>query len=195
MPGRRMAIILSFLFILFGDFVPCFAAQPQRVAILPVYFHSIQSDESVGRVIEQTLAARFRTPLASIVPVYDVIALGEVAPVLPTAPPGGKQKVKLDRSILATIAEKLNADIVIAAEVTQYYTETIITDEDIYRRIYFQIRLRSYHKPSDMFYEGEDHRYYFGSDSPVVQPDYLAKYLTEALLAKVPDYRGGQMSK
>ncbi len=182
------AILLAVFFAFFGGLATCGAAQPQRVAILPVYFHSIQSDPAVGRVIAGTLAERFRTPLASIVPVYDLVPPAEIAPLLPAAPAG--KKIRLDGALLAAIGEKLGADIVVAAEVTQYYTYTYYSGEgDPMRRINFEIRLLSYHKPTGVFFDRRDHEYYNGDDTPVVQPDYLARRLTSDLLAKVPDYR------
>lgn len=189
MNRKLSAIILASLFVFFGGLATCSAAQPQRVAIMPVYFHSIQYDEAVGRVIAKTLADRFRTPLASIVPVYDIIPRGDIVPFLPTAPAGGK-KVTLDGAVLAAIGEKLNADIVIVAEVTQYYTYTYFTGEgDPYRRINFEIRLLSFHKPTGVLFDKRDHEYYHGDDYEVVQPEYLARELTAGLLAKVPAYR------
>lgn len=182
-------ILLAALLILLSGVAPCSAAQPQKVAILPVYFHSIQSDAAVGRVIEQALADKFRTPLAAIVPVYETIPRGAIAPVLPVPSAPGK-KVKLDGAVLAAVAEKLNADIVIAAEVTQYYTYTYYSGEaDPMRWINFEIRLLSFHKPAGVYFDRRDHEYYSGDDTPVVQPEYLARQLMAALLAKVPAYR------
>lgn len=181
-------IILAVLFFIFSGIAVCSAAQPQRVAILPVYFHSIQSDAAVGRVIASTLAERFHTPLASIVPVYDLIPSQDIAPVLPPIPADGK-KVKLDGAVLAAIGDKLSADIVVVAEVTQYYTYTYFVDGDPMRRIHFEIRLLSFHKPTGVLFDKKDHEYYNGDDYEVVQPVYLARKMTTDLLAKVPDYR------
>lgn len=187
--SKLPVVILAALLVLLGVVAPCSAAEPQRVAIMPVYFHSIQSDAAVGKVIDQALADKFRTPLSGIVPVYEIIPRGDIAPVLPVAPAAGK-KVKLDGDVLAAVGEKLNADIVIVAEVTQYYTYTYFSGEgDPMRRINFEIRLRSLHKPTGVYYDRKDHEYYHGDDTPVVQPEYIAGQLMAALLAKVPAYR------
>ncbi len=189
MMRKLPVVIMAALLVLLGGVVPCLAAHPQRVAILPVYFHSIQNDAAVGQAIGQMLAGKFRTPLSGIVPVYEIIPPREIAPVLPAAPAGGK-KAKLDGAVLAAVGEKLNADIVIVAEVTQYYTYTYFSGEgDPMRRINFEIRLVSYHRPSGTVYDRKDHEHYHGDDTPVVQPEYLAEQLMAALLAKVPAYR------
>jgi hypothetical protein len=187
MMSKLRIIILAGLLVTFGGLAPC-SAEPQKVAILPVYFHSIQSDAAVGKVIEQSLAGKFRTPLAAIVPVYAIIPAGEITPVLPVAPAGGK-KVKLDGAVLAAIGDKLSADIVVAAEVTQYYTYTYFREGDPYRRLDFEIRLLSYHKPSGALFDKREHTYYHGDDYPMVQPEYLARQMMAALLDRVPAYR------
>lgn len=168
---------------------PCYAAQPQRVAILPVVFRAGPSDAAVGLVIEQTLAAKFHTPLPGLVPVYSVIDPGEMAPVLAAIWPDSSQP-RLDQAALTNIAEQLRADIVVAAEVNDFYTHTYMWKEgDWYRQTVLAIRLVSYHAPSGQYFAKSGRENYSGDDILWGQPDYIARQLMDGLLAKLPKYQ------
>lgn len=169
-------------------FATCSAARPQRVAILPVYFHSSQDGGDVGEVIEKALTNKFHTPLAGVVPVYAIIPREEIVPALPIVPAGGK--AGLDKGALAALAEKLKADIVIAAEVSHYYSyASVALNGDRFRQTNIEIRVLSYHKPLGEFTDNKDRDYYNGDDTLWAQPDYIAGQIIAGLLAKVPDYR------
>lgn len=189
---RKISVLVVFLVLLsiFAKVALAATASPLRVAILPVYVKAHAMDADVLAVFENALAAKFRTALAGIVPVYTIIPPSEVAPALPAVPAAGKGKIKLDKASLVSTAEKLNADIVIVAEVNNFSTSVYINGEgDYIRSLGIALRLLSYHRPSREFIDNKDHFNYLGAEHLFVEPAYVAKQLIDNLLGKVPSYR------
>lgn len=189
---RKLSYLLIICLLFFSNAgnIAGAAAVPQRVAILPVYVNTSGIDEEVLAIIEKALADKFHTALANIVPVYHLIPPPEIAPALPAALTDGKQKIRLDKTALITVAEKLDADIVIVAEVTRFSSSVYMDGEgDYIRTLGIALRLLSYHRPSGEFVANSDHFNYVGADYLAVQPDNVAKQLIDGLLGKVPAYR------
>ncbi|BBB89947.1 MAG TPA: hypothetical protein PKA28_07755 [Methylomusa anaerophila] len=185
---NTIACVVAFIAVFCTGFGPASAHQAQRVAILPVFFGSGAAyDKDVEAVIEKNLTGKYHLPLAKVITIYDIIPKQEVRDALPAQLTG--KKPKLEKQVIQDLAAKLNADIVIAAEVTSFSTATIspwIWDGDTIRRTELGIRLISYQRPTDTYQEFKDRDMYSGDDNLWGQPEYMADQMIWKLINKVP---------
>ncbi|MBP1765297.1 MAG: hypothetical protein H6Q65_2355 [Firmicutes bacterium] len=191
--AKKTVVVLVFLLcLIFTGLQSCSAADLQRVAILPVSFSHSYVDQDVEAVISKALANKFHTPLANIVPVFQIIPKEEVQKGLITEVGAKKiQAFKLDKNLLKNIAVKTNADIVIGVEVTQFWTmQTITFYGDILRETNLAMKVLIYHKPTEMVTEKKDYDNYAGDEILWGQPEYMADQMIFKLLNKIPDYSG-----
>jgi len=181
--------LIVLIYILFTSMQICSAAVPQRVAILPVSFTHSYRDADVEQVIAKALSNKFHTPLAKIVPIFEIISSKEIDSAMSGATTG--KNFKLDKTLFKAIAEKTNADIVIGAEVTQLWSVRLRTwDGEVIQQTDLSIKILCYHKASEKFTEQKDYDSYNGYESLWGQPDYMADQIMYKLLNKIPDYSG-----
>lgn len=190
---QRLFLILSLtLVLLSGSFATCLAAAPQKVAILPVLTPSyIALSPEIENIITGSLHKKFHTSLSSIVPVFEILPATTVKETLTTLQTE-KKKLSVNRNVLAAIAEKTSADIVIAAEVTSYrdFSYTRWDGEEI-QETAVAIRLASYQQASQKYIEFRDRKSYHGAAMPTAAPDYVTDDMLYYLLKKLPNYREG----
>ena len=181
-------LFLSFVLCLFViGFHPCLAYQPQRVAILPVSFRANASyDKTVETIITKALANQYHTFFSTIIPIYELIPETEMIRVLSDGTMTTWPST-LDSKLLIKVSDKLNADIVIAAEVLAFRGITMtnwqgdwIQDTDM------AIRVIRYYRPSGTFVEQKDHQSYREKYTQWGRPDYMAQQMIADLLHKMP---------
>lgn len=177
-------------YLLLTSFGTCSAYHTLKVAVLPVFSNeNIAVNKDVERIIANALVNKFHMPLSKIVAFFTIIPESEVIAALPVQLKG-KKKSKLDRNLLAEVADKLNADIVIAAEIKSYRSDSIMNwDGDLLITTDLAIRVIHFHRPSGKFMARQDHEFYSGDDIQSGQPDYIADHMIYELLNKIPDYR------
>jgi len=187
---KRTSLTVSILFyILFISLQICSAATPQRVAILPVSFTHSHRDVEVEAVVAKALANKFHTPLAKIVPIFEIIPANEIDAAMLDKATG--KNFKLNNTLIQAISEKTNADIVIGVEVTQLWSILLRTwDGEVIQKTDLSIKILCYHKASGKFTEQKDYDSYSGHESLWGQPDYMADQMMYKLLNKIPDYSG-----
>ncbi len=188
---KKLALsLIGFICLFILSVSICFASQVPRVAILPVLFRANANyHKDVEKLIADALVNKFQPPLSKVIPFYDIIPDTEVAAAIYTYP-GDKQKSKLEKNMLADAAVKLNADIVIAAEVTSLRSTVITTwNLDRYRETDVGIHVMSYYRPSGDFTERQDRKHYTGDDIEWGRPEYIARQMIADLLNKIPNYR------
>jgi len=112
------------------DLSPCSTPVfPQRVAVFPVFSSkNISVNKDVEGIIAKALPNKFHTPLSKIVSVFEIVPEAEVIVALPVQLKD-KQKGKLENNLLVEVANKLNADIVIVAEIRDYRSELRVNFE------------------------------------------------------------------
>jgi len=191
--AKKISFALTVLiFIVIISVQTCSAADIQRVAILPVSFSHSYVDKDVESVIVKALNGKFHTPLANIVTIFEIIPGTEIQSA--TEAEVGTKKIKefkLDRPLLKNIAMKTNADIVIGAEVTEFWTfQTITWRGDTIRETNLGIKIMIYHRQTEKYTVQKDADYYLGDEGLWGQPDYMADQMMFKLLAKIPDYSG-----
>jgi len=169
----------------------CSAYQEQKVAIFPVFFNkNISVNKEVETIVAKALVNKFQMPLPTVVKFYQIIPEAEVVAALPVQLKDKIKKSKLANNLLTEVADKLNADIVIAAEITSYRSEERMNREgDRLQETHLAIRVITYHRPTGVFTEKRDHEFYFGDDISWGQPEYIADHMIYNLLNKIPDYR------
>lgn len=177
-----MSIILSF--------TTCLAAQPQKVAILPVITPGyIKLDQAYERQITQALERKFHTSLASLVPVFELLPADTIQTDY-TAIQTDNGKPVLDKALLQAMAAATQADIVIAAEVTSFRALTHRTwDNEEVQETDVALHIASYQKSSDSFLTVRDRQTYRGTFLLSGRPDYILDDLLYRLLNKLPNYR------
>ncbi len=190
---NRASLFIIILFYIFIAGLPiCSAADPQRVAILPVSFSHSYIDKDVEAVIVKALNDKFHTPLSKIVTIFEIIPGKEIQSA--TEVEVGAKKIrefKLDRLLLKNIAMKTNADIVIGAEVTQFWTvQTMTWRGDLLRETSLGIKIMVYHRATDKYIVQKDYDFYDDYESSWGQPDYMADQMMFKLLNKIPNYSG-----
>ncbi len=189
MMRKKVSLLLIFLIcLLFATTQTGLASAAQRVAILPVTFMHSQRDADVESVIKSNLLKKFHTPLAEIVPIFEIIPDNEVRDAVSGITTG--KKYKLDKTLLTAIAEKTNADIVIGADAYVRCMFFITWDDDVYQNTDLSIKILCYHKASGTVTEQKGYDSYNGYESLWGQPDYMAEQLMFKLLNKIPDYSG-----
>ncbi|CUH96355.1 hypothetical protein P22_2445 [Propionispora sp. 2/2-37] len=190
---RNFILSFSFAFLLLsGSFTTCSAATPQKVAILPVLTSAhVALSPEIESIIANGLHKKFHTSLSSIVPVFEILPAATVKEAMTVLQPE-KNKLSVNRNMLAAIAEKTSADIVIAAEVTSYrdFSYTRWDGEQI-QETNVAIRLASYQRASQNYIEVRDRKSYHGAAMPTAFPDYITDDMMYYLLKKLPNYREG----
>lgn len=187
---RQLLCIVLFICLFSIGFRTCSAYHTQKVAVLPVFSNKdISVNKDVESIIANALVNKFHMPLSKIVPFFAIIPEAEVIAALPVQLTE-KNKSKLDNKLLAEVADKLNADIVIAAEITSYRSDSRTNLEgDRLQETDLAIRVIHYHRPSGKFTERQDHQFYFGDDIQWGQLEYIADHMMYDLLNRIPDYR------
>jgi hypothetical protein len=162
----------------------------QKVAVFPVLASKgIAINKDVEKIIAKALVNKFHMPLSKVVTFFDIIPEADVIAALPVQLKDKRQS-KLENNLLAAVADMLNADIVIAAEITAYRSDLRTNWEgDRIQETDLAIRIINYHRPSGKFTERQDHQFYFGDDIQWGQPEYIASHMMYNLLNKIPDYR------
>lgn len=189
MSGRASVTLTVLVYILFISMQVCSAAAIQRVAILPVSFTHSDRDTEVENVIIRALNNKFHTPLAKVVPIFEIIPASEINAAMLGETSG--KNFKLNKTLIQAMSEKTNADIVIGVEVTQLWSMLLRTwDGELIRRTDLSIKILCYHKASTKFTEQKDYASYNGYESLWGQPDYMADQMMYYLLDKIPDYSG-----
>ena len=168
----------------------CSAYDVQKVAVLPVlYSKNVSINKDVEAIIAKALVNKFHMPLSKVVTFFEIIPEEEVFAALPVQFKDKKQS-KLEYNLLAEVADKLNADIVIAAEVTSYYSVSRTNWKgDQIQETDLAMRIINYHRPSAKFTERQDHKSYLGDAIQWGEPEYIADHMIYNLLTKIPDYR------
>lgn len=181
--------LLLLLIIAFGcaalpDLPARAAAEPRRIALLPVMAtHQGNETAAVQAKVAETLTAWFRTPLASIVKVYEFVPADEIQAALP--PNGALDPRRPDLPRLKELAAKLRADLVLGVVITDLGRYSIIGREgDIKLRTDLALRLVGYKADSQRTIDLAGREDYFDDWSPSGEPEQLANVLTERLLAK-----------
>jgi hypothetical protein len=166
------------------------AYNTQKVAVFPVLAgKGIAINKDVEKIIAKALVNKFHMPLSKVVTFFEIIPEADVIAALPVQLKDKRQS-KLENNLLAAVADTLNADIVIAAEITAYRSDSRTNWEgDRIRETDLAIRIINYHRPSGEFTERQDHQFYFGDDIQWGQPEYIASHMMYKLLNKIPDYR------
>ncbi|MBC8015077.1 MAG: hypothetical protein H7X79_04965 [Sporomusaceae bacterium] len=187
---KQLFYIVLFICLFSFGFRTCLAYDVQKVAALPVLsINNISVDKDVEEIIAKALANKFHMPLSKVVPFFEIIPEEEVIAALPVQLKG-KKKSKLENSMLAAVADKLNADIVIAAEIKAYRSILRVNrDGDRLQETHLAMRVINYHRPSGTFTEKNDHEFYVGDDIGWGRPEYIADQMIYKLLNKIPDYR------
>jgi len=188
---RKSLFCIALFICLFSISVQtCSAYQVQRVAVLPVFSGENSSiNKDVEGIITKALVNKFYMPLSKVVTFFEMIPEADVIGALPIQAKD-KKKSKLENTFLALVADKLNADIVIAAEITSCRSESTTNwDGDCLLNTDIGIRIISYHRLSRVFTEQKDHQSYIGDEVQWGQPEYIADHMTDELLKKIPDYR------
>jgi hypothetical protein len=160
------------------------AAEPRRIALLPVTaVYRGNETAAVAAEVAETLAAWFRTPLSSIVPVYEIVPAGEIKAALP--PNGALDPLSSDPARLKELSGKLRADLVLWVIITDLGRYSIIgRDGDVKLRTDLALRLVGYKADSRRTIDLADREDYAGDWSPDGEPEQLASVLTERLLTK-----------
>jgi len=128
-------------------------------------------------------------PLSKVVTFFEMIPESDIIGVLPVQSKD-KKKSKLSNDLLVEVGEKLNADIVIATEVTSYWSQSRMSWEgDRIQETDLAIRIINYHRPSRQFTQQHDRQSYLGDDIVWAQPEYIAEHMMYDLLKKIPNYR------
>jgi len=188
---KKQVCYVALLICLFvTGFSTCFAHDVQKVAILPVFYsHNISMNKDVESIIKTALVNKFHMPLSKIVPFYEIIPEAEVIASLPVQLKY-KKNSKLDNNLLAEVGNEMNADIVIAVEVTSFQDDSRINwDGDRIQETDLAMRIINYHRPSRTYTERKDHQYYLGDDIQWGRPEYIADQMIDNLLNKIPNYR------
>ena len=189
---RKILICMVLYMGLFSvGFRTCSAYQEQKVAIFPVFFNkNVPVNKEVETIVAKALVNKFQMPLPTVVKFYEIIPEGDVVPALPAQLKDKIKRSKLTNNLLAEVADKLNADIVLAAEITSFRSEVRINREgDRLQETHLAIRVINYHRPTGIFTEKRDHEFYFGDDILWGQPEYIADHMIYKLLNKIPNYR------
>ncbi|MDR3563879.1 MAG: hypothetical protein P4N59_20925 [Negativicutes bacterium] len=182
---KILGILLGCL-VVFLISTTCFAAEPQRIAILPVINQSYTHDDGVERVIADAVAAKFHMPLDKIVIIYDVIPAAEVRAAVSTAADLGVKAKNFDMKKLAEIATKLNADVVIGAIITEFSESQLITmDSGLSQQTSISLRIVGYRALEKKTFDLSSHEEYTGEWSNTGNADYLAGVIMERLLGKL----------
>jgi len=185
---KFLALLLLGVFFMVGIApAPCLAYEPLRVAILPVFNSSYTHDQDTERIITESLQARFHMPLAKVIILYDVIPADEVQLALPLELKNRNKPGKINASVLQGIGAKLNTDIVIGAQITDFRASTF---SDLYGGLLQEtdltIRVVGYDTRKNEFLDIHDSQHYYGQWSVTGDSDYLAKQIMEHLISKVP---------
>lgn len=188
MRKRIFLLLLSMSFLL--SFSTCLAAQPQKVAILPVMTPGyITLNPAYERQITQAMEKKFHTSLASLVPVFELLP-SDIIQADYTALQAHNSKPILNKALLQSMAATSQADIVMAAEVTSFRAVTYHTwDEEEFLETDIALRIVSYQKSSDTFLTVRDRQTYQGTSLPMSWPDRILDDLLYRLLNKLPNYR------
>jgi len=188
---RQLFCIILFICLFSTDFRTCSAEHVQRVAVLPVFFSDNISikNKDVEKIIAEALINKFHMPLSKVVTFFEMIPESDIIGVLPVQSKD-KKKSKLSNDLLVEVGEKLNADIVIATEVTSYWSQSRMSWEgDRIQETDLAIRIINYHRPSRQFTQQHDRQSYLGDDIVWAQPEYIAEHMMYDLLKKIPNYR------
>ncbi|MBP2627736.1 MAG: hypothetical protein H6Q68_2447 [Firmicutes bacterium] len=188
---RKQVFCIVLFICLFSMAYPiCSAYHMQRVAVLPVFYrNNISINKDVEKIITKALVDKFHMPLSNIVTFFEIIPETEVFTALPVHLKD-KKKSKLENNLLAEVADKLNADIVIAAELTSCRSNSRTNLEgDWIQETDLAIRIISYHRPSGKYTIRQDHQFYLNDDIQLGQLEYMADHMIYGLLNKIPDYR------
>jgi len=187
---KHLFFIVLFISLFLISFPTCSAYDAQKVAVLPVFYSkNISINKDVERIIAEALVNKFHMPLSKVVTFFEMIPEAEVFVALPVQLKD-KKKSKLEKNLLVGVADKLNADIVIAAEITRYRSDSRMNWEgDRIQETDLAIRIINYHRPTGTFTEQQDHQYYLGDDIKWGEPEYIADQMIYNLLNKIPDYR------
>lgn len=185
----KKVIAMLLIAVLFGGISPasCLAYEPLRVAILPVSNSSYTHNQDVERVIADSLHARFHMPLDKVITLYDVVPDNEVDKAMPQELRNRNKPGEISASVLKKIGAKLNADVVIGAQIMDFreYTFTNIWG-DLLQETDLTIRLVGYDIKKNQYLDIHESRNYNGEYSVLGNSDYLAKLIMDNLIAKVP---------
>ena len=182
---RRSSFFLFVFYIISLLYAPtCFAAEPLSIAILPVINQTNTHDEAVENVILEALHAKFRTSLSSIVPIYQLIPDNDVSTALPPDIHKRPYSLKFEPTMLKDVANRLHADIVIGAVITNLreLTFTSWTGDPI-QQTNLSIRLVVYKTSEQEYIDIHDYKDYVGERMTFSDADYLAKIIMDRLMS------------
>jgi len=182
---RKYGLFLL-IFSLAGLLAPltCAAAAPLKIVILPVMNETRTHDADVEKVISEALHAKFRKPLNDIVPVYQVIPADQISAALPVAREGLSLKFKPE--IMREMADKLHADVVIGAVITDLQERTLVNlAGDYLQESHLTIRLVVYNADTRAYRAQRRTENYFGEQMSSGDPDYLAQSIMDHMLPKL----------
>lgn len=170
------AVLLAVLVTLGGG--ACAAEAPMRVAILPVTQGGPARDQAVDAVVTQQLTRRFQLPFADIVPIYQLLPQQEVASALPAT----YATAKPERQLLAQVAAKAQADLVIAPGITSFVDYTYNTRwGDLKQKTALTIRLCAFNARTGQYAAVSASRLYEGDWSVLGDADTLARAIMDEL--------------
>ena len=160
---KKISLLLFVILLLWNGI--CFATLPvQKVEVLT---QNRAGEPAACSIIEKNISGYFKTPLAAIVKVYEIIP-GE----LQLSP-----KLRVNKDFLRDTAVKNNVDIFIIAELNDYYSVVTynnyfgdnIQKTDIDTKIYIYIR------KTDQYIVRNISRHYQGDESTIGSLDYLLR--------------------
>jgi hypothetical protein len=184
---RKSSLFLFFFFLVnLLSASTCFAAEPLRIAILPVINQTHTRDESVEKIVSGALHAKFHRPLSNIVTVYQMIPDDEVNAALLSDIGKLPASLKFKPEILPGIAEKLQADIVIGAVITDLRERTFGSwVGDYLQETHLAIRLVVYTANTQKHLDKRDSENYFGEQMLHSEAAYFAQVIMDRLLSEV----------
>ncbi len=159
--------------------VVCEAATAKKIAILPVFSRSYYDDEIEKQTARDFLYNKFQAP--DNADAWEVIPEQTVLSVIPPNLQGGKKRGKLPKDLLPAVADKLAADWVIAAEITELSensSTSSYTGTSISARL--AIRVLAYDRATNTFYEKSDFEVYDGGTD-----NFDEQYLTTQIMTHV----------
>lgn len=184
---RKNCLFLLFFFLANLLFAPALlAAEPLRVAILPVINQSHTHDENVEKVIREALQLKFHKPLHDIVPVYQVIPAHDVIAALPVDLHKRPGSLKFKRGFFPPLAASLHADVVIGAIIQNLSETSAFTWRgDYLQDTHVTIRVVVYEARTQKYFDKRASEHYFGEPMLRSNADYLAQPIMDRMLKKV----------
>jgi hypothetical protein len=130
-------------------------------------------------VMQETIRSYFKTPLPSLVKIYEFVPGDEIA----VSQPKNKE---VKRDTLRALAEKTKSDIVVAAQLTDYRTRFFVSlYGDSIRTTSVQVKYHIYLARKDKYMTDRLSRYYHGDDIRFGSPEYLLNEILDDVTEKL----------